>query len=78
MQADISPLKMVFFCVWPVPKNKFTKRQKIINIKRGWQGDLQCVCYQEAETVDHMFVSCSISQCLWCWIAHYNNFIFLG
>jgi zinc-binding in reverse transcriptase len=45
-------------------------------IKRGWSGVDTCIFYNELETIEHLFVHCTIVRCLWVWIASYNNFSF--
>jgi zinc-binding in reverse transcriptase len=57
-----------------ITKNIFKskKREKKITIKniltednlkkKGWQGEENCVFCNELETVDHLFINCSVSQ----------------
>jgi zinc-binding in reverse transcriptase len=45
-------------------------------VKRGWQRDIHYIFYNNSETIDHLFIHCSIAICLWSWVASYNNFQF--
>jgi hypothetical protein len=30
------------------------------------------------ESIDHLFMHCSLASCIWNWIVNYNSFIFYG
>jgi zinc-binding in reverse transcriptase len=45
-------------------------------IKKGWQGNIHCIFYNDIKRADHLFIHCSLATCLWSWIASYNNFHF--
>jgi zinc-binding in reverse transcriptase len=67
------PLKIKNF-LWLVQKNKILTKDNLR--KKRWQGEDKCIFYNAVETVDHLFLKCSISVCLWNWITSYNNFTF--
>jgi zinc-binding in reverse transcriptase len=67
------PLKIkIFFCL--VQKNKILTKDNLI--LRGWTGDDKYIFYNAIETIEHLFIHCSLASCLWNWIGHHNNFSF--
>jgi zinc-binding in reverse transcriptase len=67
------PLKIKMF-LWLVRKNKILTKDNLQ--KRGWRGQTKCIFCKAHETIDHIFIHCSIITCIWSWIASYNNFSF--
>jgi zinc-binding in reverse transcriptase len=67
------PLKIKIF-LWLVKQNKILTKDNLR--KRGWIGNNTCVFCNEIETVDHLFLHCSITICIWTWITGYNNLNF--
>jgi zinc-binding in reverse transcriptase len=67
------PLKIKIF-LWLVKQNKILTKDNLA--RKGWIGNQQCIFCQCSETVEHLFIHCSNSLCIWTWIARYNNFNF--
>jgi zinc-binding in reverse transcriptase len=57
-----------------VQKNKILTKDNLI--LRGWTGDDKYIFYNAIETIEHLFIHCSLASCLWNWIGHHNNFSF--
>jgi zinc-binding in reverse transcriptase len=57
-----------------VQQNKILIKDNLI--KKGWQGNNLCVFCNCQESINHLFLHCSITTCLWSWFINYNNFSF--
>jgi zinc-binding in reverse transcriptase len=64
-------LKIIIF-LWLLQKNKILIKDNLS--KKGWRGDKKCIFCNSDETMEHLFVHCSMASGLWVWLARYNNF----
>jgi zinc-binding in reverse transcriptase len=67
------PLKIKIF-LWLVQKNMILTKHNML--KRGWTGNTSCIFCNDIESVEHLFIHCTVASCLWNWISHHNNFRF--
>lgn len=75
-QLIVNNLNFPFKCMWKVkvpPKIKvfvwLIMRNSILTkdnlLRRGWSGDANCVFCGKEESVDHLFLNCSVAKFLW-------------
>jgi zinc-binding in reverse transcriptase len=57
--------------LWLVEQNKILTKDNLL--KRKWQKDSKCIFWDNLESVNHLFLHCSVAHCLWSWIYNYNN-----
>jgi zinc-binding in reverse transcriptase len=68
-----------FICLKIKKKLCLVQMNKILtkeNLKKDWSDDDKCIFCNKVETIDHIFLHCSLSLCLWNWLVCYNNFYF--
>jgi zinc-binding in reverse transcriptase len=56
--------------LWLIQQNRILTKYNLL--KRKWQGDPKCVFYGNLKIMDHLFLYCTISSCLWSRICEYN------
>jgi zinc-binding in reverse transcriptase len=66
------PLKIKVF-LWLVQKKILTKNNLM---KRGYIDTRNYIFYNADESIEHLFIHCTVALCLWNWISFYNNFKF--
>lgn len=62
-----------FLFLWLVRQNRILTRDNLL--KKGLIG-IHTVFCDGLETVDHLFVQCSVASSIWQWIALHNGFDF--
>jgi zinc-binding in reverse transcriptase len=67
------PLKIKIF-LWLVKQNRILTKDNLS--RKCWQGDYNCIFCSDFEIINYLFIHCSLANCLWTWIARYNNFTF--
>ena len=56
------PQKIKIF-LWLVLRNSILTKDNLV--RRGWKGSVNCHFCGDVETINHLFISCSVARLIW-------------
>lgn len=65
-ELPIPPKIQIF--MWLLHSNRILTKDNLIT--KGWVGDATCLFCAQDEIVDHLFLTCQLTQTIWFWMGH--------